>query len=143
VIRAASPGSRRAASPSPFGSTASRSDPAPDVRGTESSGSATSPPPFVHSSPNQRFPLQVAIGLSRPGTDYEGGEFLLVEQRPRQQSRGEAVRLGPGDAVVFPTTERPVRGARGPYRAKLRHGVARVRRGHRMTLGIIFHDAKS
>lgn len=88
------------------------------------------------------FPLQVAIGLSRPGRDYEGGAFLLVEQRPRQQSRGDAFELGLGEGVVFPTVERPVEGARGPYRAKVRHGVARVRRGHRMTLGIIFHDAE-
>jgi len=89
------------------------------------------------------FPLQVAIGLTRPGADYEGGAFLLVESRPRQQSRGDAIVLGPGDAVIFPTRERPVRGARGFHRAQLRHGVARVERGHRMTLGIIFHDAKS
>jgi hypothetical protein len=88
------------------------------------------------------FPLQVAIGLSRPGRDYEGGAFLLVENRPRQQSRGDAIILGLGEAVVFPTAERPVRGARGFHRATLRHGVARVRRGHRMTLGIIFHDAE-
>jgi len=87
------------------------------------------------------FPLQVAIGLSRPGRDYEGGAFLLVEQRPRMQSRGDAIELGLGDAVVFPTAQRPVQGARGFHRANVRHGVARVRRGHRMTLGIIFHDA--
>ena len=89
------------------------------------------------------FPLQVAIGLSRPGRDYQGGAFLLVEQRPRMQSRGDAITLGLGDAVVFPTAERPVRGARGDSRVRLRHGVARVRRGHRMTLGIIFHDART
>ncbi|HKJ24085.1 MAG TPA: 2OG-Fe(II) oxygenase [Myxococcota bacterium] len=89
------------------------------------------------------FPLQVAIGLSRPGRDYEGGAFLLVEQRPRQQSRGDAIELALGEAVVFPTRERPVEGARGPYRANVRHGVARIARGHRMTLGIIFHDAES
>ena len=85
----------------------------------------------------------MALGLSRPGHDYEGGAFLLVEQRPRMQSRGDAVELGLGDAVVFPTTQRPVAGARGFHRVNVRHGVARVRRGHRMTLGIIFHDAKS
>jgi hypothetical protein len=89
------------------------------------------------------FPLQVAIGLTRPGADYEGGAFLLVENRARQQSRGDAIVLGLGDAVVFPTRERPVRSARGFQRAQLRHGVARVERGHRMTLGIIFHDARS
>jgi len=89
------------------------------------------------------FPLQVAIGLSRPGHDYTGGAFLLVEQRPRMQSRGEAVVLAEGEAVVFPTTERPVRGARGDFRARLRHGVATLETGQRMTLGIIFHDARS
>jgi hypothetical protein len=89
------------------------------------------------------FPLQVAIGLTRAGRDHEGGAFLLVEQRPRQQSRGDAIDLGLGEAVVFPTRERPVEGTRGPYRATVRHGVARIRRGHRMTLGIIFHDAES
>jgi len=89
------------------------------------------------------FPLQVTIGLSQPGHDYRGGAFLLVEQRPRMQSRGDAVSLELGDAVVFPTVARPVRGVRGDVRATLRHGVARVQEGHRMTLGIIFHDARS
>lgn len=87
------------------------------------------------------FPLQVAIGLSRPGRDYEGGAFLLLEQRPRKQSRGEAIVLAQGDAVVFPTAERPVQGPRGWYRARVRHGVSRITQGDRMTLGIIFHDA--
>lgn len=87
------------------------------------------------------FPLQVAIGLTRPGRDHEGGAFLLVEQRPRQQSRGDAIEIGFGEAVIFPTRERPVEGTRGTYRATVRHGVARIRRGHRTTLGIIFHDA--
>ena len=89
------------------------------------------------------FPLQVAIGLSRPGRDYEGGAFLLVEQRPRKQSRGEAIVLAQGEGVVFPTAERPVEGKRGWSRARVRHGVSRVTRGERMTLGIIFHDARS
>jgi hypothetical protein len=88
------------------------------------------------------FPLQVAVQLSRPGRDFTGGEFLLVEQRPRQQSRGEAVALEQGEAIVFPTRERPVAGARGSYRAALRHGVSTVHSGSRTTLGIIFHDAR-
>jgi uncharacterized protein len=88
------------------------------------------------------FPLQVAILLSRPGEDFEGGEFVLVEQRPRQQSRAEVVPLTQGDAVIFAVNHRPARGARGPYRVAMRHGVSRLRAGHRHTLGIIFHDAK-
>jgi hypothetical protein len=87
------------------------------------------------------FPLQVTVQLSRPGADFEGGEFLLVEQRPRQQSRGSAVALERGEAIVFATRERPVDGARGVYRAALRHGVSPLRSGRRTTLGIIFHDA--
>jgi hypothetical protein len=87
------------------------------------------------------FPLQVTVMLSRPGADFDGGEFVLTEQRPRMQSRAEVVRLGQGDAAVFAVNHRPVRGARGAYRVKLRHGVSRVRRGQRQTLGIIFHDA--
>ena len=85
--------------------------------------------------------LQVAVLLSRPGTDFQGGEFVLTEQRPRRQSRAEVVPLSQGDAVVFPVRERPVRGARGVYRATMRHGVSRVRSGERFTLGIICHDA--
>ncbi|HYZ48837.1 MAG TPA: 2OG-Fe(II) oxygenase [Sphingomonas sp.] len=87
------------------------------------------------------FPLQVAILLSEPGRHFEGGEFVLTEQRPRMQSRAEVVPLGQGDAVVFPVRERPVRGGRGDYRVQMRHGVSRVRAGLRFTLGIIFHDA--
>ncbi|HEV2746566.1 MAG TPA: 2OG-Fe(II) oxygenase [Allosphingosinicella sp.] len=87
------------------------------------------------------FPLQVAILLSRPGADFAGGEFVLTEQRPRQQSRAEVVPLGRGDAVVFPVRERPVRGRIGWHCRNLRHGVSRVRSGLRFTLGIIFHDA--
>ncbi|HME97958.1 MAG TPA: 2OG-Fe(II) oxygenase [Methylomirabilota bacterium] len=88
------------------------------------------------------FPLQMTCLLSRPGTDFTGGEFLLVEQRPRAQSRGEVVPLEQGQIVIFTTRERPVRGARGTYRVNLRHGVSRVTSGRRHTLGIIFHDAK-
>ena len=87
------------------------------------------------------FPLQATILLSRPGEDFEGGEFLLVEQRPRQQSMGTAVQLRQGEMIVFPVFERPVAGARGTYRAQMRHGVSRIARGVRMTLGLIFHDA--
>ena len=87
------------------------------------------------------FPLQVAILLSAPGSDFEGGEFVLTEQRPRMQSRAMVVPLGQGDAVVFAVNNRPVQGSRGSYRVKLRHGVSMVRSGRRLTLGIIFHDA--
>jgi hypothetical protein len=87
-------------------------------------------------------PLQVAILLSEPGRDYTGGEFVLTEQRPRMQSRAEVVPLGQGDAVAFAVHHRPVQGTKRAYRVNLRHGVSRVRSGHRHTLGIIFHDAK-
>ncbi|MDO8378516.1 2OG-Fe(II) oxygenase [Phenylobacterium sp.] len=87
------------------------------------------------------FPLQVAVLLSAPGTDFTGGEFVLTEQRPRMQSRAEVVPLGQGDAVVFAVHHRPVQGTRGPYRVTLRHGVSRLRSGTRHTLGVIFHDA--
>jgi hypothetical protein len=88
------------------------------------------------------FPLQVAVLLSAPGTDFEGGEFVLVEQRPRQQSRAEVVPLRQGDAVVFTVNSRPVKGSRGFHRVAMRHGVSRIRAGSRHTLGVIFHDAK-
>jgi hypothetical protein len=88
------------------------------------------------------FPIQAAILLSAPGRDFEGGELVLAEQRPRRQSRVEVVPLAKGDAVAFAVRERPVRGTRGVYRAALRHGVSRIRAGRRKTLGIIFHDAK-
>jgi hypothetical protein len=87
------------------------------------------------------FPLQVAILLSEPGVDFEGGEFMLTEQRPRMQTRGAVVPLRQGDGVVFAVNTRPVRGGRGNYRVNLRHGVSTVRSGRRHTLGIIFHDA--
>jgi uncharacterized protein len=89
------------------------------------------------------FPLQLAVFLSEPHRDYEGGAFLLVEQRPRSQSVGEALFPKRGEAVLFATAERPRRGARGFHRAAMRHGVATVTRGRRFTLGVIFHDAKS
>lgn len=90
----------------------------------------------------QVFPLQATFLLSVPGQGFAGGEFVLTEQRPRMQSRAEVVPLAQGDGVVFPVHHRPVRGTRGVYRVNLRHGVSRVRSGHRHTLGIIFHDAK-
>lgn len=88
------------------------------------------------------FPLQLTCLLSCRGKDFEGGEFLLVEQRPRAQSRGEVVPLEQGEAVIFATRYRPVAGARGYYRANLRHGVSRVLSGSRLSLGVIFHNAK-
>jgi hypothetical protein len=89
----------------------------------------------------QVFPLQVTILLSAPDHDFAGGEFVMSEQRPRMQARPEVVALGQGDAIVFAVHHRPVHGSRGVYRVNMRHGVSRVRRGHRYTLGIIFHDA--
>jgi hypothetical protein len=88
------------------------------------------------------FPLQVAFLLSAPGEDFEGGEFVLTEQRPRMQSRVQVVPLRRGDGVVFAVSARPVKGTRGIYRVTMRHGVSRVRSGQRHTLGIIFHDGK-
>jgi hypothetical protein len=88
------------------------------------------------------FPIQVAILLSEPERDFSGGEFVLTEQRPRMQSRAEVVSLRQGDAVAFAVHHRPVRGTKGFYRVNLRHGVSRLRSGHRHTLGVIFHDAK-
>jgi hypothetical protein len=87
------------------------------------------------------FPLQAAILLSCPGEDFEGGEFVLTEQKPRSQSRPYVVPLDQGDAVVFAVSERPAQGERGYYRLKMRHGVSDIRAGQRHTLGIIFHDA--
>ena len=88
------------------------------------------------------FPLQVAVLLSAPGADFDGGELVLTEQRPRMQSRAAVVPLRQGDAVVFAVHQRPVRGSRGNYRVTMRHGVSTIRHGRRHTLGIIFHDAK-
>lgn len=88
------------------------------------------------------FPFQLTVLLSSPGRDFAGGEFLLTEQRPRMQSRGTAVSLRQGEAVIFPVRYRPVRGKRGRYRVAMRHGVSTIRNGHRLTLGIIFHDAR-
>jgi uncharacterized protein len=88
------------------------------------------------------FPLQVVFLLGQPGRDWEGGEFVLVEQQPRAQSKAEVVAAVQGQAIIFTTRYRPVKGSRGHYRVNLRHGVSRVHRGTRYTLGIIFHDAK-
>ncbi len=85
--------------------------------------------------------MQLTILLSDPQSDFTGGEFLLVEQRPRAQSKGEVVPLRQGEAVIFAVHHRPVEGARGPYRVTMRHGVSRLHSGRRHTLGIIFHDA--
>jgi uncharacterized protein len=88
------------------------------------------------------FPLQMVFLLGQPGRVWEGGEFLLVEQQPRAQSRAQVVQAGQGQAIIFTTRYRPVRGTRGYYRVNVKHGVSRVDRGTRYTLGIIFHDAK-
>lgn len=88
------------------------------------------------------FPLQVVFLLSQPQRDFTGGELVLTEQRPRMQSRAEVVPLQQGDGAVFAVNQRPVRGSRGFYRVTMRHGVSRLRSGHRLTLGIIFHDAR-
>lgn len=87
------------------------------------------------------FPLQVVVALDAYGTDYTGGEFLLVEQRPRAQSRGTATALRQGHGLVFTTRDRPVRTRRGWSAGAMRHGVSTVRSGHRRTLGLVFHDA--
>jgi len=88
------------------------------------------------------FPLQMVFLLGQHGRDWDGGEFLLVEQQPRAQSKGEVVHADQGQAIIFTTRHRPVRGSRGYYRVNMKHGVSRVHRGTRYTLGIIFHDAK-
>jgi len=87
------------------------------------------------------FPLQMTVLLSSPDKDFDGGEFMLVENRPRRQARGRVIPLRQGEAVVFPVHHRPVRGRRGWYRATMRHGVSPLRSGRRFALGIIFHDA--
>jgi uncharacterized protein len=87
------------------------------------------------------FPLQAVVLLSEPGSDFDGGELVLVEQRPRMQSRPQVISLHRGDAAIFAVNHRPVTGARGAYRVALRHGVSKLHRGERYTLGIVFHDA--
>ena len=90
---------------------------------------------------DQVFPLQATVLLSQPGVDFQGGEFVLTEQRPRMQTRAAVVPLHKGAAVLFAVNSRPVKGARGDYQVRLRHGVSRLHSGRRHTLGIIFHDA--
>jgi hypothetical protein len=90
---------------------------------------------------DQVFPLQVVLLLSEPGRDFEGGEFVMTEQRPRMQSRPMVLAMRQGDAAVIAVSQRPVQGTRGVYRVTMRHGVSRVRSGLRHTAGIIFHDA--
>ena len=87
------------------------------------------------------FPLQVVILLSEPGRDFEGGELVMTEQRPRMQSRVHVLQLKQGDALVFAVHQRPVQGVRGMHRVNLKHGVSEIHAGHRQTLGLIFHDA--
>jgi hypothetical protein len=87
------------------------------------------------------FPLQITVALSRREADYSGGEFLLLEDRPRAQARCSAITLERGQAVIFPSSFRPIQGTRGYYRARMRHGVSPLRHGLRYTLGIIFHNA--
>lgn len=88
------------------------------------------------------FPFQVVFALNQRGEDFTGGEFLLVEQRPRAQSRGHVITLDQGEGLIFPTRQRPVVGTRGYYRVTLRHGVGTITSGTRYTMGILFHDAK-
>ncbi len=88
------------------------------------------------------FPIQAAFLLSRPETDFTGGEFVLTEQRPRMQSRVMVVPLQQGEAVLFAVNHRPQQGTRGTYRVTMRHGVSAIRSGQRFTLGVIFHDAQ-
>jgi hypothetical protein len=88
------------------------------------------------------FPLQFTCVLSRRAREFEGGEFLLVEQRPRAQSRGEAISMDQGEGIIFTNRYRPIAGARGHYRVNVRHGVSTLRAGERYSLGIIFHDAR-
>lgn len=87
------------------------------------------------------FPLQLVLFLDEPGTDYDGGEFVLIEQRPRAQSKATVLKPGKGDILIFTTNFRPVKGTRGYYRVNMKHGVSEVTAGNRHTLGIIFHDA--
>ena len=88
------------------------------------------------------FPLQVVVGLDEPDVDFTGGEFVMVEQRPRAQSRATVTTIGQGRALVFTTRDRPVRSARGWSAAPMRHGVSVLRSGRRRALGLVFHDAK-
>jgi uncharacterized protein len=88
------------------------------------------------------FPMQLTCFLSQPGADYEGGEFVIVEQQPRAQSKAEVITAQQGQVLIFATRYRPVKGSRGFYRTSLRHGVSRLKRGVRFTLGVIYHDSQ-
>jgi hypothetical protein len=87
------------------------------------------------------FPIQIAILLDQPGEDFEGGEFVMTEQRPRMQTRPMVLPLRKGDAAIVAVESRPVKGVRGDYRVTLNHGVSKLRSGKRRTVGVIFHDA--
>jgi hypothetical protein len=87
------------------------------------------------------FPMQLVLFLDEPGVDYEGGEFVLIEQRPRAQSKAMVLKPRKGDILIFTTNFRPVKGSKGYYRVNMKHGVSEVTSGNRHTLGIIFHDA--
>lgn len=87
------------------------------------------------------FPFQVVFVLTQPGKDHEGGEFVLTEQIPRAQSKAEVLQPNQGDALIFTTNFRPIKGSKGYYRAKMKHGVSEIKSGVRYSLGIIFHDA--
>ena len=91
---------------------------------------------------DQVFPLQVVALLSEPGTDFEGGEFVMTEQRPRMQSRPMVLPLGLGDAAIITTSLRPFKGAKGHYRVNLKHAISRVRKGRRIGMALTFHDAR-
>ena len=98
---------------------------------------------LVHDDHPDLSQRQIAVLLSAPEDDFTGGEFVMTEQRPRMQSRPEVVPLAQGDAVAFAVHVRPVQGTRGTYRVNLRHGVSRIRSGHRHPLGVNFHDARA
>lgn len=94
-----------------------------------------------HNDGEHVFALQIVALLSEPGVDFEGGEFVMTEQRPRMQSRPMVLPLTRGDVAVIATAERPCQGTRGCYRVQLRHGISRVHRGERVGLELSFHDA--
>ena len=108
---------------------------------TRSIRAATLAPALARVEGDLVFPLQVVISLSAPGEDHTGGEFVLVEQRPRAQSRATATLIPQGHGLVFTTRDRPVRSARGWAAAPVRHGVSTIRSGRRLALGLVFHDA--
>jgi uncharacterized protein len=88
------------------------------------------------------FPIQLTVLLSDPSSDFDGGEFVITQQRPRMQSRAQVVELGKGDGIFFAVNFRPVHGSRGFYRVRVRHGVSTIRSGNRYALGVVLHDAR-